>query len=91
MSQLKKLGSTAFARVRAAVRIEGLRSAQSPDDLVFRVGQSVGFLDSASELNLLGTDDWSELLEKTEQAYDNHPLAIMKFRDLAELHRSQLS
>lgn len=88
MNQLERLGGNAFARLRAAVRIEGLLLAQTPDDLIYRVGQAVGFLDLASEFHLLGTDEWTELLEKAEQAYDNHPLPITRFRDLAEIRRS---
>lgn len=84
MSQLDQLGSTAFAQVRAARRIENITLAKTPEELLFRFGLAVGVLNSASELKALGVDEWAELLEKAEHAYDNHPLVVVKSGDFVE-------
>lgn len=72
---------TSMAVTRASERIANVTSATSPDEVTFRFGIAVGFINAARELGAISDSEWSRLLELAEHANDNHPLVSAKSGD----------
>lgn len=73
------------AVTRASRRIANITSASSPDEVTFRFGIAVGFINAARELEAVSDSEWTDLLELAEHANDNHPLVTVQSGDSSQL------
>ncbi|PYD88674.1 hypothetical protein DNF23_32575 [Pseudomonas syringae pv. pisi] len=73
------------AITRASKRIANITGANSSDEVTFRFGIAVGFINAAREFNAVDEVVWAGLLESAEHANDNHPLVSVKSGDSSEL------
>jgi len=76
---------TSVVTARALKRIENISLASESDEVTFRFGIAVGFINAAMELGSVSEAEWERLLESAEHANDNHPLVSFKSGDTSQL------
>lgn len=69
----------------ASKRIANITGALSSDEVTFRFGIAVKFINAAREFNAVDEVVWERLLESAEHANDSHPMVSVKPGDSSEL------